>query len=83
MPSRSARRSVSVCSCPIVLGGSAFSIFPEQLLRLTGADYGIHGPGEVAFDRLIDALAAGADPSAIPGLVHRRGGKIVINPHDT
>jgi radical SAM superfamily enzyme YgiQ (UPF0313 family) len=68
------------CSCPVVLGGSAFSIFPESLLRLTEADYGIHGAGEVAFDRLINALAAGADPSAIAGLVHRRGGKIVINP---
>ncbi len=69
-----------LCSCPIVLGGSAFSIFPEPLLQLTDADYGIHGAGEVAFDRLINALAAGADPGAIPGLVHRRGGKIVINP---
>jgi radical SAM superfamily enzyme YgiQ (UPF0313 family) len=68
------------CSCPVVLGGSAFSIFPEPLLRLTEADYGIHGAGEVAFDRLINALAAGADTGAIPGLVHRRGGKIVINP---
>lgn len=69
-----------VCSCPIVLGGSGFSIFPGQLLRLTEADYGIHGAGEVAFGRFIDALAADADPSSIPGLVHRHGGKIIINP---
>jgi len=67
-------------SGPVVLGGSGFSIFPEQLLRLTEADYGIYGAGEVSFDRLINALASGADPSDIPGLVHRRGGKIVVNP---
>ena len=71
-----------LCSCPIVLGGTAFSIFPEQLLRRTNADYGIHGAGEAAFNRLIDALATGADPSAIPGLVYRRGERIVINPRD-
>jgi len=67
---------------PVVLGGSAFSIFPERLLALTGADYGIHGPGEVAFERLIAALAAGADPTGIPGLVYRRGDQIVSNPRD-
>jgi radical SAM superfamily enzyme YgiQ (UPF0313 family) len=70
------------CSCPIVLGGTAFSIFPEQLLKLTNADYGIHGAGEAAFDRLINALATGADPGAIPGLVYRLGGRVVINPRD-
>jgi radical SAM superfamily enzyme YgiQ (UPF0313 family) len=68
------------CSCPIVMGGSGFSIFPEQLLHVTEADYGIHGAGEAALDRLIRALATGADPSGIPGLVHRRGGKVVVNP---
>lgn len=71
-----------VCNCPIVVGGSAFSIFPDRLLALTGADYGIHGPGEVAFKRLIAALAEGADPAGIPGLVYRRGEQIVINPRD-
>jgi radical SAM superfamily enzyme YgiQ (UPF0313 family) len=82
--------AVNVCQAvrqvwnrPIVLGGSAFSIFPDRLLALTGADYGIHGPGEVAFKRLIAALAAGADPAGIPGLVYRRGEQIVINPRDT
>ena len=69
-----------MCSCPIVLGGTAFSIFPERLLRLTNADYGIHGPGEVAFNDLIAALATGADPTGIPGLVYRRDERVVINP---
>jgi radical SAM superfamily enzyme YgiQ (UPF0313 family) len=30
----------------IILGGSGYSIFPEPLLELTGADFGIHGEGE-------------------------------------
>ncbi|HUI08574.1 MAG TPA: lipid biosynthesis B12-binding/radical SAM protein [Verrucomicrobiae bacterium] len=70
------------CTCPVVVGGTAFSIFPEQLLTLTGADFGIHGAGEVAFNRLIEALATGADPRDIRGLVYRRGERIVVNPCD-
>ena len=70
------------CDCPIVIGGAAFSIFPEQLLTLTGADFGIHGPGEVAFNRLIEAIATGTDPSGIRGLVYRQGERVVINPRD-
>jgi len=71
-----------LCRCPIVLGGTAFSIFPEQLLNLTTADYGIHGPGEAAFNHLVDALANHTDPGAIPGLVYRRGDRVVMNPRD-
>jgi len=72
-----------MCPCPIVLGGTAFSIFPEQLLRLTNADYGVCGAGEVAFNDLIAALATGTDPAGIPGLVYRRGERVVINPRAT
>jgi radical SAM superfamily enzyme YgiQ (UPF0313 family) len=70
------------CQSPIVLGGTAFSIFPERLLQLTDADFGIQGAGEIPFQQLIEALAAGADPSNIHGLVYRRGKRIVINPCD-
>ena len=71
------------CNCPIVVGGTAFSIFPEQLLTLTGADFGIHGPGEIAFNQLIEAIATGADPSGIRCLVYRRGERAVVNPRDS
>ena len=39
---------------PIILGGSAFSLFPEKLLRLTGCQMGIVGEGEEAFVKLIN-----------------------------
>src|SRR5436190_18485977 len=35
-------------NCPIILGGSGFSIFPEKLLELVEADFGIAGEGETA-----------------------------------
>ncbi len=44
---------------PVVLGGSGFSILPEELLEFLGADYGIVGEGEHAACDLVDALAAG------------------------
>jgi radical SAM superfamily enzyme YgiQ (UPF0313 family) len=65
---------------PVVLGGSGFSIFPEQLLALTGADYGIAGEGELGILGLLDTLKSGGDFSRVPGLVHRQTGTIVINP---
>ncbi len=49
--------------CPVVLGGPAFSILPEALMDLLGADYGIVGEGEVLFPALVDRLAAGEQPA--------------------
>ena len=63
------------CDAAIVLGGSGFSIFPERLLALSGADYGIQGEGEASFLRLLDALENRANPLNIPGLIFRRNRK--------
>ena len=32
-----------ICSASIIIGGSAFSIMPEEILAYTGADYGVVG----------------------------------------
>lgn len=66
-------------SSPIVLGGSGFSLFPRQMLELTGADFGIQGEAEQALCKLIRALNSRRHFSGIPGLVFRRGDTIVIN----
>ena len=65
---------------PLVAGGSGFSIFPEQLLELTGADYGVCGEGEESFVSLIAAIEKGGSVSGIPGVVFRENGKVVVNP---
>ncbi len=41
---------------PIILGGPAFSIMPEQILEFLDADFGIVGEGEILFNKLIDNL---------------------------
>jgi radical SAM superfamily enzyme YgiQ (UPF0313 family) len=67
-------------SAPIVLGGSGFSIAPAPILLALGADYGVAGDGEVPLAMLASALASGATPSGIPGLVWRKDGTVIANP---
>jgi len=68
------------CPCPVVIGGSGFSIYPAKLLEMSGADFGIQGEGEASFVNLLTALESKADPTNISGLVYRSGTKIVLNP---
>lgn len=66
-----------VTRAPIIVGGSAFSIFPSELLELTGADYGIRGEGETSLVALLAALRENRTPDAIPGVVWRPDGRAV------
>lgn len=45
-----------ITTAPLVLGGPAYTIFPEHLLDELQADYGVAGEGEQAFCALIDQL---------------------------
>lgn len=63
---------VRACTAaPIVLGGSAFSLYPQRLLELSGAEFGVQGEGERAFPLLIAALENDGDYRGVPGLVYR------------
>jgi lipid biosynthesis B12-binding/radical SAM protein len=44
---------------PVVLGGSAFSIMPEEILDYIGADFGIVGDGGIIFIEWIDRFEKG------------------------
>ncbi len=66
--------------CPIVLGGSGYSIYPRELLELSGADFGVHGEGEESLVRLVAALESHSDYRTIPGLVFRDADRLVVNP---
>lgn len=66
-----------VSAKPIVIGGSAFSLFPSELLSMSGADYGIQGEGEKSLLLLIDALSRGSEPTDVPGAVYRKNGQVI------
>lgn len=61
-----ARRLVEVVRestrAPVVIGGPAFSIMPDDLLAYTGADHGIVGEGERLVCDLIKDLEEGKKP---------------------
>ncbi len=55
----------------LVLGGSGFTIFPEQAMQALKADYGVIGEGE-RLARLLQAFETGEDPAQIAGIVSPR-----------
>ena len=65
---------------PIVLGGSGYSLFPEALLKLTKADYGMVGDAEEVFVQWVDSYEAGKNRTDFAGLVWRDGDTVKVNP---
>ena len=53
---------------PLVLGGSGFTLFPDEILTELKADFGIIGEGERLL-QLLDAIEAGTAPARIPGQI--------------
>jgi radical SAM superfamily enzyme YgiQ (UPF0313 family) len=47
---------------PIILGGTAYTIFPNEFLRFMDADYGITGPGEISLPKLIRQIEQKSPP---------------------
>ena len=64
---------------PIVLGGSAMGVMPEQILQYTGASYGVLGDGEIVFPGLLEALSNGGSVERLPGVVWRDRSRIRMN----
>lgn len=69
----------AVVDGPLVIGGGAVSVMPEELLRLTNADWAVVGEGENAFKQCLNAHAAGGDPADLPGVATLRDGEAVVN----
>ncbi len=59
----------AVTDVPIILGGSGFSIFPVELMKMTGADYGIVGEAEILLPVLLDRIENNMDTADIPNLL--------------
>ena len=65
---------------PVVLGGAAVSVMPEELLRFSGADWGVVGEGDAVFPQLVQALSEGRSPDTLPGLAWFGEGEFHLNP---
>ena len=68
-PYQQLTRAVRRCTtAPIVLGGTGFTLFADEIMRLLEADYGIVGEGE-HLGMLLQALEQGEDPAGSPGVI--------------
>lgn len=54
---------------PVVLGGSGFSLLPEEWMKYSGADYGIVGDGTRSIGMLLGRLEKKEALEEIPGLM--------------
>lgn len=72
-----ARRLVDIVRqqtpAPVIVGGSAFSLLPEEILDYTGADYGVVGEGERLICELLQALETQAE---VPAIWRNQGGAL-------
>ncbi len=69
---------------PIVLGGSAFSILPNEIMKVTKADYGMLGEGEILFPKFVENIEKGIFPKdkIISSENHIKGEDIVSASYD-
>jgi len=70
----------TLTDAPIVLGGVGFSIVPERLLQVTGADFGIRGDGEAGLVALVRELGGRRRLDRVPGLLLYDGAAVRRNP---
>lgn len=66
---------------PLMAGGTAFTLFPERLMRdFPAITCGIVGEAEHNAVAVVDALAEGAAPPDIPGVIRRTEAGLHLNP---
>ncbi len=65
-----------------IFGGANFDgeMGMELVRTVDVIDYAVIGEGDLAFPRLLDELAAGGEPGAVPGVAHRVDGHVVAVP---
>ncbi|MGA3015429.1 MAG: radical SAM protein, partial [Bacteroidales bacterium] len=67
-------------STHIIIGGSAFSIFPRELFKFLEPEFGICGEGEESLFKLLNCIEKLKDPNSIEGLVYKDADGIKVNP---
>jgi len=63
----------------IIIGGSAFSIYPKELFTFFDPDFGIKGEGEESLFKLLTSLSTGSSYQEIEGLVYKDSHEIIVN----
>ncbi|MBW1896543.1 MAG: cobalamin-dependent protein, partial [Deltaproteobacteria bacterium] len=67
---------------PVVVGGGAFTVAPEAILKYLRLSYGIMGEGEKPFSRFVEAFPDKKKISTIPGMAYVCDGDYKANPRE-
>lgn len=70
----------TMTSNPIVLGGAALGVMPEDILRLANASCAVTGNGETVFPLLLEHILHKSDYKNIPGIAYIENGDFKSNP---
>lgn len=77
------REIVNCCkettSARLVVGGSGFSVMPEEILEYLNVDIGIAGNGEQVICDLVSKIEQGAEVEKVEGIVYRKNGHYIRN----
>ncbi len=65
--------------CPIVVGGSGYSLFPREALRFLDVPHGLAGEADQSVTALVHCIETGRSPSDVPGACYRAGGRVLAN----
>ena len=65
---------------PLVLGGAALMVMPEEILRATGVSWAVIGDGEAVFPRMLERMARGGPCEELPGVASLQDGIFRANP---
>jgi radical SAM superfamily enzyme YgiQ (UPF0313 family) len=68
-----------VSSCPIVVGGAAYSLFPGEVLRFLDVPYGLAGDAEGSLTALVRCIERRQPPDGVPGACYRAGRRLVVS----
>jgi radical SAM superfamily enzyme YgiQ (UPF0313 family) len=63
---------------PVVIGGQMVSPIPEFAVKVTGADFGVIGEGEIVLHQLVTTLREGKEPSNVKGLAIRQDNEVIL-----
>lgn len=70
----------TMSSIPIILGGAALSVMPEDILRLANATCAVTGNGEFVFPLLIESFAQNKEYKDIAGIAYIENDVFKSNP---
>jgi radical SAM superfamily enzyme YgiQ (UPF0313 family) len=65
---------------PIILGGAALGVMPEEILRLADVSCGVVGDGEAVMPRLLGRVAEGEPFGDLPGIALLEQDAFSLNP---